>query len=123
MRLRITGADSIVIALALVLLPWLYFTYWGNATQGGQARILRGGKEIALISLYENQRLSIQGVLGPSLLEISDGKIRFLNSPCRSKQCVHSGWLSMSGEFAACLPNRISVQIVGREPRFDAINF
>ncbi|MEO7558260.1 MAG: NusG domain II-containing protein [Gammaproteobacteria bacterium] len=124
MTTRITGADAVVIALALILLPYLYLTYWGGAaTQGEQARILRGGQQIALVSLHEHRHLSIAGVLGPSLLEIKDGKIRFIDSPCRNKQCVHSGWVSLGGEFAACLPNRISVQVVGREPRFDSINF
>jgi hypothetical protein len=120
---RITGADAIVIILALALLPWLYLTYWGDAAPGEQARILRGGEQVALVSLYEQKRLTISGELGNSELEIKNGKIRFLNSPCRNKQCIHSGWISIGGEFIACLPNRISVQIVGRETRFDSINF
>ncbi|MEO5573288.1 MAG: NusG domain II-containing protein [Gammaproteobacteria bacterium] len=120
---RITVADCAVIALALALLPYLYLTYWGAATQGAQARILRGGEQIALVSLHEHKRLSIEGELGTSELEIKDGKIRFINSPCRNQQCVHSGWVSLGGDFIACLPNRISVQVVGREPRFDSINF
>lgn len=123
MRPHITGADAVVIVLALTLLPWLYLTYWGDATQGEQARILRGGEQVALVSLHEPQRINIKGTLGPSVLEIKDGKIRFINSPCRNKQCVHSGWITLGGEFIACLPNRISAQVIGREPRYDAINF
>ena len=120
---RITVADGVVIALALALLPYLYLTYWGAATQGTQARILRGGEQIALVSLHEHKRLSIEGELGTSELEIKNGMIRFINSPCRNKQCVHSSWVSLGGDFIVCLPNRISVQVVGREPRFDSINF
>ena len=118
-----TRADFIVIALAITLLPYLYHSYWGDGALGDEARILVGGKEFAVVSLHENKRLSIPGALGSSLLEIHDGKIRFVNSPCRNKNCVHSGWLSLGGDFAACLPNRICVQVIGREPRFDAINF
>jgi hypothetical protein len=120
---HITRVDMVVIALALLLLPYLYINYWGDATRGEQARILVGGEEFAVVSLHENKRLSIPGTLGISLLEIHDGKIRFIASPCRNKNCVHSGWLSLGGEFAACLPNRISVQVIGRQARFDAINF
>jgi len=123
MTTRVTGADVVVIALALILLPYLYLTYWGAATPGEQARILRGGEQVALVSLHEHRRLSIAGALGTSELEIKDGMIRFINSSCRNRQCVHSGWVSLSGEFIACLPNRTSVQVVGREPRFDSINF
>ena len=123
MTMRVTGADAVVIALALILLPYLYTTYWGAATPGEQARILRGGEQVALVSLHEHRHLSIEGTLGTSELEIKDGMIRFINSPCRNKQCVHSGWISLGGDFIACLPNRISVQVVGRESRFDSINF
>ncbi|MEW6353387.1 MAG: NusG domain II-containing protein [Pseudomonadota bacterium] len=118
-----TRADLLAIVLAVALLPYLYFTYWGDGARGEQARILVGGKPFAVISLAHDQRLSVPGTLGESTLEIHDGKIRFADSPCRGKQCVHSGWLELSGEFTACLPNRISVQVLGREPRFDSINF
>jgi hypothetical protein len=54
---------------------------------------------------------------------VHDGRIRFVASPCTGKQCIHSGWLDNDGEFAACLPNLISITITGRNPRFDSINF
>lgn len=119
----VTRADAVILVCAVALLPYLYLRYWGEAGHGEQARILVGGKESAVVSLYKNQRIKIPGTLGVSLLEIKDGRVRFVDSPCHGKQCVHSGWLDLSGEFAACLPNRISVQVIGREPRFDAINF
>ncbi len=118
-----TRADFIVTLGAVALLPFLYVASWGNGARGEQARILVGGKEYARVPLYQAQRLEIPGALGVSVLEIKDGKIRFIASPCRGKQCVHSGWLALSGEFAACLPNRISVHVAGREPRYDAVNF
>lgn len=118
-----TRTDFIVTLAAIALLPYLYITHWGNGTRGEQARILVGGKEFARVPLYKAQHLEVPGALGVSVLEIKDGKVRFVSSPCHGKQCVHSGWLSLSGEFAACLPNRISVQVADREPRFDAINF
>ena len=31
--------------------------------------------------------------------------------------------IAQSVELAACLPNRISIQLLGRHPRFDAVNF
>lgn len=123
MKVGMTRADSVVLIFAFVLLPYLYFTFWGNTTAGQQARILVGGKEFAVVSLLENRRLEIPGSLGVSKLEVRAGKIRFLDSPCRNKQCVHSGWLAVSNDIAVCLPNRISVQIIGRDARFDAINF
>lgn len=123
MKLALTRADSVILIAALALLAFLFIRFWGDATQGEQARILVGGKEFSVVSLYKDQRLHIPGALGVSELEISAGKIRFVDSPCQGKQCIHTGWLALGGEVAACLPNRITVQVIGREPRFDAINF
>lgn len=123
MKLALTRADSVILIAALALLAFLFIRFWGDATQGEQARILVGGKEFSIVSLYKDQRLHIPGALGVSELEISAGKIRFVDSPCQGKQCIHTGWLALGGEVAACLPNRITVQVIGREPRFDAINF
>lgn len=123
MKLALTRADSVILIAALVLLAFLFIRFWGDATQGEQARILVGGKEFSIVSLYKDQRLRIPGALGVSELEIRAGKIRFVDSPCQGKQCIHTGWLALGGEVAACLPNRITVQVIGREPRFDAINF
>ena len=67
--------------------------------------------------------LQVHGPLGDSVIEIREARVRFLESPCRGQQCVHSGWLDAAGELAACLPNRISIQLLGRHPRFDAVNF
>lgn len=123
MKFALTRADSVLLIAALALLAFLFSRFWGDATQGEQARILVGGKEFGIVSLYKDQRLRIPGALGTSELEISAGKIRFVDSPCQGKQCIHTGWLALGGEVAACLPNRITVQVIGREPRFDAINF
>ena len=75
------------------------------------------------LPLSGEQRVSVHGPLGDSVIEIRDGRVRFVSSPCNGKQCVHSGWLSHSGELAACLPNGIMVSVMGRERRYDSINF
>lgn len=123
MKFTATRADAVVLIAALALLAFLYTKFWGDATRGEQARILVGGKEFSVVSLYQDQHLNIPGTLGVSVLEIHAGRIRFADSPCHGKQCVHTSWIALGGEVAACLPNRISVQVIGREPRFDAINF
>lgn len=123
MKFSATCADAVVLIAALALLAFLYIKFWGDATRGEQARILVGGKEFSVISLHQDQHLNIPGALGVSVLEIHAGRIRFAASPCHGKQCVHTGWIALGGEVAACLPNRISVQVIGREPRFDSINF
>ena len=55
------------------------------------------------------------------VLRVQDGKIRFDSSGCPDKLCVHTGWLSRSGQSAACLPAGIAVRIAGGESPIDAV--
>ncbi len=120
----LTRADRLAIIACVALLPWLYASFWNNATgTGEEVHIVVGGRELPPISLTEEQTLTVQGSLGPSILEIADNRVRFISSPCQGKQCIYSGWHSHAGEFVACLPNRIALQITGRESRFDTFNY
>ncbi len=120
----VTRGDWLVLGASLLLLAWLYATLWSSGGEtGGQLHILVDGRELPPISLQQERTLAIDGSIGTSTLRIENGRVRFLSSPCPGQQCVHTGWLSHGGEFAACLPNRIALQIGGDEGRFDTINF
>jgi hypothetical protein len=46
---------------------------------------------------------------------VHDGAIRFIESSCPDKVCIHSGNLRHGGESAACLPNRVLVRVVAED--------
>jgi len=117
-----TRADYCAVLFAALLLPYLYVSQWTSSEAGMSAAIMNGS-ETTEVSLAHDHTLEIDGALGTSIIKIEDGKIRFAASPCLGKQCIHSGWLAHAGEFSACLPNRISVAVLGKEARFDSINF
>lgn len=118
-----TRADWLVLIAALALLPLLYGHYWGDGGPASVARIAASGQPTLELPLSRNQQLAVHGPLGDSLIEVKDGRVRFLASPCRGQQCVHSGWLAHAGDLAACLPNGITVSLQGGRSRFDSINF
>lgn len=118
-----TRADWTVVLLAVALLPMLYVKLWFSQGHGQQASIWVDGQVMEVLSLDDPRKLSVTGPLGVSVLEIRDHKIRFLDSPCRGKVCVHGGWLTEVGELLACLPNKVMVRILGSDPRFDAMNY
>ena len=120
---QFTLGDKLVVAVSFFMLIALYQLYWASAAYGNQVEILVDGKHWASHDLFSHTQIEVPGKLGPSTIVIDDGKIRFLHSPCNGKQCVHQGWLKHGGEFAACLPNRISLRILSTDPRFDTINF
>lgn len=118
-----TRADYLAVAGALLLLPYLYMSFWHRGGEGEEVRIVGADGREVIASLGEDRVLDINGQLGTSVIEIRDGKVRFASSPCSGKLCVHAGWLHFGGEFTACLPNRVSVAVIGRELRYDTINF
>lgn len=118
-----TQSDTLAIIFALMLLPLLYYQLWQPQTGATHARITDAHQHTTLTRLDQTRQLSIRGELGDSILKIEDGKIRFSQSPCRGKVCIHRGWLQHSGEVMACLPNRVIVKLDGGQSRYDSINF
>jgi len=118
-----TRADRIAMLFAAVLLPLLYINLWQANAPATQATIHDHQHKRIVAQLDKDQTLHVHGKLGDSVLQIAQGKVRFIQSPCHSKFCIHSGWLTHSGEVMACLPNGVFVELAGGERRFDSINF
>ena len=121
MRPGIRLADLLILALAVVLVGWSYLAFWHSDRATG-VEVWVDGTHRTTLPLIERRRVEIDGVLGGSLIEIAPGRARFLDSPCQTKRCVHTGWVGEAGMVAACLPNRVSLHILGRDRRYDAIN-
>ena len=118
-----TRADKILIMLAIATIGGLYWQFWGHALISDEAEILVDGKAVVEAPLDIDRTYTVEGPLGQSQIEVKNGRIRFIRSPCTNKQCIHSGWLNQNGDFAACLPNHVSISLRGPDPRFDTINF
>jgi hypothetical protein len=69
--------------------------------------------------LNQDREFIIKGKLGPAKVEIGDGRVRILNSPCPLKICEKKGWISNKGDFIICIPNRVVIRITGE--KYDAI--
>ncbi len=123
MGFKLSRGDRLVWLLAATLLAGLYTAFWQADGHGAEAVVLVNGKRWARLDLFHNQDLEVPGPLGHSHIQVRDGQARFVDSPCPNKLCVHTGWLSQGGEVAICLPNKVSLQILASDPRFDAINF
>ena len=117
-----TRADWLLVAITLCTLPVLYQYFWTQQDTATGLRI-QTAAAATITPLTPDRNVQVAGPIGESTIEIRSGQARFLKSPCARKVCVHSGWLREAGQLAACLPNRISIQLLGNQPRFDAINF
>lgn len=119
----IRAGDIVLIALCATLVGLAYGLTWRPAAHAAYAELRAPGETPRHIALAGERRIRVRGSLGDSVLAVRDGAIRFLRSPCPGKQCIHSGWLDRAGEFAACLPNGVSLTLVGEEHSYDALNY
>lgn len=118
--------DYVALIACVVALAVLFLNYGLPGTAGTQVRISTGTKIFTQAPLSRDAIYHVPGTLGVSEIEIRDGRVRFVSSPCTGKQCVHSGWAKRGGEFIACLPNRVSVTVLGAGAGgdyYDSISF
>jgi hypothetical protein len=115
-------ADFLVLAVAAAIVGASYGAFWSERVEGDEAVVSVGHGEVARISLREDGRFPVSGIVGESVLQVKDGQVRFVESPCPGRFCIHAGWISRTGQVAACLPNGVVVEIQGGAREFDAIN-
>ena len=73
-------------------------------------------------SLSQEAGFTVDGKDGILLsVEIHDGCVRVAYSGCPDQVCVHSGWLSKSGQTAACVPAGVSVRVLGGSQQVDGV--
>ncbi len=109
-------SDLLVIA-ALLAAALLFTAIAGAALRSDSpvAEIYIGStlyRSIELAKVTETQLIELDAELHVTL-EVSPGAIRFFASDCPDKLCVNTGRLTQPPDYAACLPARVSVKIVG----------
>ena len=121
MRLIRIG-DWLVILLAMVLVGFL-FAETGHAGGARQVLIRKGGEVFTEVSLFKDRKIDVPGPLGVSLIVISGGAARVAKDPSPRQYCVRQGWLRNEGDAAICLPNQVSVELLGGNKRYDSFNY
>ncbi len=122
-RLQLKGLDLAAAALALAVIALLSVRAYGGRA-GAEAVHLRGPGGDWLYPLGVDRTVSVKGPLGDTVVEIRGGQARVLSSPCAEKICVRSGAVARQGQWIACLPNRVFLDIRGPSRRSaDAVSF
>lgn len=114
--------DLLVIIASVVLIIFMFQQFW-SFEQASKLKIRQGNKIIGTYDLNQTRDLHIHGAIGDSLISIQQGKVRFKQSPCHNQYCVHQGWLSRAGQVAICLPNQVSLLLIGAKNTYDSLNY
>jgi len=114
-RALVTFADRLVlyvlVGVALVLL------LTGSVRTPGSSVRIEGADGFELVLPLDRPAVeTVPGPLGPTLVEISDGTVRVLESSCPRGHCVRMGSIRTPGQTVVCVPNRVVVTIEGDAP-------
>ncbi len=115
-------ADAVIVLLAVLAVGLLARALW-QPSEPPQWVEIRTPTTTTKLDLTMDTEAIFPGTLGPSVILVEEGRARFSSSPCRNRVCIVSGWLRRTGDFAACIPNGVSIRIAARDDGYDSINY
>lgn len=104
----------------LIFVPVLLLT----KKEGREVKVSVDGETVAIYPLNEDRSQEITGYEGgTNLLVIKDGEAYLTEASCPDHLCVHMGRIKEVGQSIICLPNRVTVEIIGNsdEKEYDTI--
>ena len=121
LSLQFKKRDFIIIAAALLLAAAVFLFFLPKGETGRlYAEISKNGEVIASLPLDTDAEYVVNGDY-ENVVTIADGSAFFSSSNCPNEDCVHTGKLTKAGQLAVCLPNGVTLRIVGGEGDVDAI--
>lgn len=120
--MKVKPLDVLAIALSLAAVAAFALGAYGGG-DAGQVVIEASGTRYRF-PIGQDREERFAGPRGDTVVAISGGTVRVVDSPCPDKICVAAGAISRTGQFVACLPNRVSVSLEGRDdPAVDGTAF
>jgi hypothetical protein len=116
----LTFGDVVVCGLVLLGAVGLAAFARGDAHRATRAVVTVGREEVAVLPLASPGVTTVDGKLGPVVLEVRDGAIRVTESGCPHHVCIAMGARSRSGDILACAPNALVVRLTGGKPDANA---
>ena len=114
--------DWLLALAACVLCGFSFPLLWQGGT-GEKVLVRRGGEIFAELDLSRNQRLTVPGPLGETLIAVDKRRVRVVADPGPHQYCVRQGWLERAGEVAICAPNQVSLQVQGGHRAYDSLGY
>jgi hypothetical protein len=122
-KIRVAPLDIAAFGLALAIVALVSARVYARA--GGEPAVhLRGPHQEWIFPLDSERTVAVPGPLGDTVVQIRQGQARVLSSPCPEKICLRSGAIARPGQWIACLPNRVFIDIqAGPREAVDAYSF
>jgi hypothetical protein len=110
--MRLKALDLVIVLVAAGAIAWTAASAFGPGK--GPAEVTITGKDgVWVYPLSSDRDISVAGPLGVTHIEIRAKAVHIEDSPCPNKTCIAAGAISASGQWLACLPNRVFVRVEG----------
>lgn len=110
---------GLVLLIALIFL--LGFKLF-EKNDNKQAIVYYENKEVLKVNLNENKEYKVDGYNGEVIIIVNNGKIKVDQEKSPLHLCSKQGYISKTYETIVCLPNKISIKIVGNEELDTIVN-
>ena len=120
---RLRPLDYLIAVLATGLIIASSVAAYSSGSGSSHVRVQTANGEF-LYELDSDTTVGFDGPIGTTHVEIENGAARVASSPCREQICVNSGAHDSAGDWTACLPNRIFLEVTGpNESEIDVLSY
>lgn len=111
---------DVPVILVPVLIGVFGILYSLSAPTAGSVLIKTPGAEYRY-PVGKDRIVTVNGFLGPCVIEIRNGRVRAMEATCSDKICIDRGWVYRSGDSIVCVPNQVIIRLEKGGQTIDAI--
>ena len=111
-KIPVKPFDIVVIILALALTLFLAVKVYSGRS-GTPQLIVRGLDRNWIYPMTTELEIPVTGPMGETRVLLHSGRAAVVSSPCSGQTCIAAGGITRSGQWLACLPNRVFLLIEG----------
>ena len=109
-RLRVL--DYLIFASFITVSLWAFFFLYTGENRA-QRLVIETPSGKWIYPLTETRTVVVPGAIGNTTVRIENNTAFISDSPCPNKTCVNAAALKKTGDWNACLPNRVFLHIEG----------
>ena len=111
--------DSCLIVFFLLLSILLFFIIQGRTEPGSSVVVAVDGVQIGEYSLFLDGEYPLNN--GSNILRIENKTACMIEANCPDQLCMRQGKIQYTGQCITCLPNKLTVTVIGGDDSVDIV--